>query len=228
MRLTVASAIRQVDAVPTGGAIKGVPSRAHRPRAGWRAKCAAPSPSSPASSSHRPRSPRPVASATAPAEGSRSNAASVSGSHFDELRLTVVSPTSLERLCGAIYPQAFDGKLERGFKKRELLRQTDNERWTYEQISVPVVSDRDYVIHAKLEAGRVDAATAPCPSRRRTTLRDRPSLGSSASRWCAVTGISPRPATGGCSFSTRSSASPGEGSRPFSRPAASEARRSIS
>jgi hypothetical protein len=71
----------------------------------------------------------------------------VPGSHFDALRLTIVSSASLERLCDAIYPPTFDGKLERGFKRRDLLRETGSERWTYEQISVPVVSDRDYVIH---------------------------------------------------------------------------------
>jgi hypothetical protein len=74
----------------------------------------------------------------------------VPGSHFDALRLTVVSPARLDRLCDAIYPPAFDGTLERGFKRRELLHQTATERWTYEQISVPVVSDRDYVIHTQL------------------------------------------------------------------------------
>jgi hypothetical protein len=75
----------------------------------------------------------------------------VAGSHFDELRLSTVSSLSVESLCNAIYPKALPTKLERRFKKLELLRQTDTERWTYEQISVPVVSDRDYVMHAKLE-----------------------------------------------------------------------------
>jgi len=75
----------------------------------------------------------------------------VRGSHFDELRLSTVSSLSLQSLCDAIYPKSLPTKLERRFKKLELLRQTETERWTYEQISVPVVSDRDYVMHATLE-----------------------------------------------------------------------------
>jgi hypothetical protein len=84
---------------------------------------------------------------------------SVAGSSFDELRLGLVSTLSLERLCEAIYPKVMSLAPEPRFKKRELLRQTDNERWTYEQISVPVVSDRDYVMHAKLNQR---AATGRC------------------------------------------------------------------
>jgi hypothetical protein len=84
----------------------------------------------------------------------------VPGSHFDELRLSLVSPLSLERLCSAVYPPVFSNAPEPRFKKRELLRQTETERWTYEQISVPVVSDRDYVMHVKLNtpaaSGRCD------------------------------------------------------------------------
>jgi hypothetical protein len=83
----------------------------------------------------------------------------VPGSHFDELRLSLVSPLSLQRLCEAIYPKVYDSHVEQRFKKKELLRQTDNERWTYEQISVPVVSDRDYVMHAKLDQ---PASTGRC------------------------------------------------------------------
>jgi hypothetical protein len=83
----------------------------------------------------------------------------VPGSHFDELRLSTVSNLSVQSLCDAIYPKALPTKLERRFKKLELLRQTDTERWTYEQISVPVVSDRDYVMHATLDQ---PASTGHC------------------------------------------------------------------
>jgi hypothetical protein len=75
----------------------------------------------------------------------------VAGSSFDELRLSLVSGLSVQSLCDAIYPKSLPSKPERRFKKQELLRQTESERWTYEQISVPVVSDRDYVMHSKLE-----------------------------------------------------------------------------
>jgi hypothetical protein len=96
----------------------------------------------------------------------------VAGSSFDELRLSTVSTLSVQSLCDAIYPPTLPANPERRFKKIELLRQTDTERWTYEQISVPIVSDRDYVMHAKLEQsgstghcavsfGTVDDATRP-------------------------------------------------------------------
>jgi hypothetical protein len=83
----------------------------------------------------------------------------VAGSSFDEVRVTSRSPLSLDRLCEAIYPKRVDGKLEGRFLKKELLRETDTERWTYEQISVPVVTNRDYVMHVKLEQ---PASTGTC------------------------------------------------------------------
>jgi hypothetical protein len=75
----------------------------------------------------------------------------VTGSSFDELQVTAQSPASLESLCLAVYPKPFNPRLEGRLKAKELLRETENERWTYERVSVPVVSDRDYVIHYKLE-----------------------------------------------------------------------------
>jgi hypothetical protein len=82
-------------------------------------------------------------------DGVRVERRDVPGSHYDELRLSLFSRLSLESLCDAIYPKVVGANPERRFKKMELLRQTDDERWTYEQISVPVVSDRDYVMHVK-------------------------------------------------------------------------------
>jgi hypothetical protein len=84
-------------------------------------------------------------------DGVRVDRRDVPGSSFDELRLSTVSSLSLPRLCAAIYPTKLPAKLERRFKKQELLRETPAERWTYEQIAVPIVSDRDYVMHVKLE-----------------------------------------------------------------------------
>jgi hypothetical protein len=91
----------------------------------------------------------------------------VPGSHFDELRLSIVSPLSLQRLCDAIYPPVVDTTLEGRFKKRELLREVGNERWTYEQISVPVISNRDYVMHTKLNQA---APTGHCEVTFETTV----------------------------------------------------------
>ncbi len=75
----------------------------------------------------------------------------VPNSSFDELRLSTFSSSNMERLCGAVYPPRVSTKPERRFKKQVLLRETPTERWTYEQVSVPVFSDRDYVMHVKLE-----------------------------------------------------------------------------
>ncbi len=75
----------------------------------------------------------------------------VPGSSFDELRLSIFSSSDIQRLCDAVYPPRLSARPERHFKKQVLLRETPTERWTYEQVSVPVFSDRDYVMHAKLE-----------------------------------------------------------------------------
>jgi hypothetical protein len=78
---------------------------------------------------------------------------SVHGSSFDEIRVTTTSALTLDRLCDAIYAKGLDGKSNVHFKRRELLRETSTERWTYEQIEVPWVSDRDYVMHTRLDQG---------------------------------------------------------------------------
>jgi hypothetical protein len=75
----------------------------------------------------------------------------VPSSSFDELRLSIVSSSDMQRLCDAVYPTRLSTKPERRFKKQVLLRETPTERWTYEQVSVPVFSDRDYVMRVKLE-----------------------------------------------------------------------------
>jgi hypothetical protein len=104
-------------------------------------------------------------------DGVRVERREVPGSHFDELRLSLFSRLSLQSLCDAVYPQVVATNPEKRFKKMELLRQTDDERWTYEQISVPVVSDRDYVMHVKLNqpasSGRCEVTfeTVTDPSR---------------------------------------------------------------
>ncbi len=83
----------------------------------------------------------------------------VAGSSFDELRLSLVSSVSVQNLCDAIFPHALPTQLERHFKKQELLRETPTDRWTYEQISVPILSDRDYVVHTRLE---IPASSGHC------------------------------------------------------------------
>ncbi|MCL2448702.1 MAG: hypothetical protein FWD17_07140 [Polyangiaceae bacterium] len=77
----------------------------------------------------------------------------VAGSSFDELRVTTTSGLDLQSVCDAIFAKGLDGRSNVRFKRREVLRQTSGERWVYEQIAVPWVSDRDYVMHTKLEQG---------------------------------------------------------------------------
>ncbi len=84
-------------------------------------------------------------------DGVRVDRRDVPGSGFDELRLSLFSSSDMQRLCDAVFPPTLSAKPERGIKKQVLLRETATERWTYEQVSVPVFSDRDYVMHAKLE-----------------------------------------------------------------------------
>ena len=75
----------------------------------------------------------------------------VANSPFQEIRVSTTAPGDLQRVCDAIFAKGVGEKIEGNFKKREILKETETERWTYEQISLPVVSDRDYVIHVKLE-----------------------------------------------------------------------------
>ncbi|MBS1151256.1 MAG: hypothetical protein H6Q89_2954, partial [Myxococcaceae bacterium] len=72
-------------------------------------------------------------------------------SAFEEIRVSTTSTEPIGRLCEVIFGKGAAAKGEGNFKKREVLRETATERWTYEQIALPVVSDRDYVIHVKIE-----------------------------------------------------------------------------
>jgi hypothetical protein len=72
----------------------------------------------------------------------------VQGSAFHEYRISTESRLPLERLCDAVWGK--DAKLSGNFKKRVVIRESDTERWTYEQVGVPLVSDRDCVMHVQL------------------------------------------------------------------------------
>ena len=103
-------------------------------------------------------------------DGLRVDRREVPGSDFDELRVTARRSESVQRLCDAIFAKNVD-RAEGRFKKREILRETETERWTYEQIGVSFASDRDYVLHVKLEqpasSGRCEVSfeTVDDPSR---------------------------------------------------------------
>ncbi|MEW5737839.1 MAG: START domain-containing protein [Myxococcota bacterium] len=75
----------------------------------------------------------------------------VEGSKFEEARLTTTSDAPLAALCDAVLGKNAPPAEEDGVKKREVLKDTDTERITYEQLALPLVSDRDYVLHLKVE-----------------------------------------------------------------------------
>ncbi|MBL8951010.1 MAG: hypothetical protein JNK82_09555 [Myxococcaceae bacterium] len=73
----------------------------------------------------------------------------VPSSPFHEYRLTAESKQPLDKLCDAVWGK--DAKVTGDFKKRVIIKETDTERWTYEQVKVPLVTDRDCIMHVKLE-----------------------------------------------------------------------------
>jgi hypothetical protein len=75
----------------------------------------------------------------------------VVGSAFEAIRVTTTSAFPLARLCEVIFGKGAPAANEGNFKRRDVIRETATERWTYEQIALPVVSDRDYVLHVKIE-----------------------------------------------------------------------------
>ena len=72
----------------------------------------------------------------------------VPGTPFHEYRLTAESKQPLDKLCDAVWGK--DAKVTGDFKKRVIIKETDSERWTYEQVKVPLVTDRDCIMHVKL------------------------------------------------------------------------------
>jgi hypothetical protein len=73
----------------------------------------------------------------------------VDGSKFVELRFTTVSDKTPRSLCDAAFGNgAFDAS-EPDLKSRVILHESADERVTYEQITPPLVSNRDYVVRAR-------------------------------------------------------------------------------
>jgi hypothetical protein len=73
----------------------------------------------------------------------------VAGSSIVELRVTTTTSKTPGSLCDAAFG---DGKFdpeEPDLKSRKILSESENERVTYEQISPPVVANRDYAVRAK-------------------------------------------------------------------------------
>lgn len=82
----------------------------------------------------------------------------VAGSQFQEVRVSTFSTLPLVALCDAVWGK--DARVDGSFKKRVVIRETESERWTYEQVRVPLVKDRDYVMLvrrvAPAESGRCE------------------------------------------------------------------------
>jgi hypothetical protein len=98
----------------------------------------------------------PLAAASAPRwyplddkDGVRLEGREVPGSSHEELRALTKTQANAERVCDAVWGKGVP--LDAGFRKREVLRENDSERLTYEQVATPVVSDRDYTLHVQRE-----------------------------------------------------------------------------
>jgi hypothetical protein len=74
----------------------------------------------------------------------------VRGSAFEEIRVTTDNTAKPEEVCEAVWGGNTQA-LERGFKQRQTLAETPQERWTYERVGAPMAHDRDYTIHVARE-----------------------------------------------------------------------------
>jgi hypothetical protein len=73
----------------------------------------------------------------------------VEGSNIVELRLTTRTTKTVQSLCDAAFGDGKFDPQEPDLKSRKVLTETENERVTYDQISPPVVANRDYAVRAK-------------------------------------------------------------------------------
>jgi ribosome-associated toxin RatA of RatAB toxin-antitoxin module len=66
-----------------------------------------------------------------------------------ELKLTTTTTKTVKSLCDAAFGTGKFDPAEPDLKARTILSQSENERVTYEQISPPLVANRDYAVRAK-------------------------------------------------------------------------------
>ncbi len=85
-------------------------------------------------------------------EGMTLSARDLPGERVVELKVTAFSPKSVDALCTQAFGTATVEKDEPTIKARKLIREAPNERVTYDQVSTPIVSDRDYAVKATHEA----------------------------------------------------------------------------
>ena len=73
----------------------------------------------------------------------------VAGSGVVELKLTTGTDKTVKSLCEAAFGTGKFDPEEPDLKSRIIVSESENERVTYEQISPPVVANRDYAVRAK-------------------------------------------------------------------------------
>lgn len=72
----------------------------------------------------------------------------VSDSKFVELRFTTTTDKTPESLCAAVFGDGKFDEDEPDLESRKVLSETADTRITYDQITPPIVSHRDYVVRA--------------------------------------------------------------------------------
>lgn len=86
--------------------------------------------------------------------GMRLEKRKVAGTSFPELRISTHSPLPVATLAAAAWADRYDGKLTKKSRiLREVLSEVGDERTQYNQIRVPIVSDRDYTLHLRRRYG---------------------------------------------------------------------------
>ena len=83
------------------------------------------------------------------AEGVVIEARPVAGSDLVELRLTTTTTKTPDSLCDAAFGSGKFDPEEPDLKSRRIISESADERVTYDQISPPVVSNRDYAVRAR-------------------------------------------------------------------------------
>lgn len=73
----------------------------------------------------------------------------ITGSAFYEYRVSVDSEVSVEALCEGVFEWGSKGKDNPSLKLRKLLKDGADDRVLYDQVSAPVVSNRDYVMRIR-------------------------------------------------------------------------------
>ncbi|MDX2008920.1 MAG: START domain-containing protein [Myxococcaceae bacterium] len=73
----------------------------------------------------------------------------VAGSQFVELRFSLITDKTPKSLCDAAFGDGKFDPQEPDLKARTVLSEAADERVTYEEITPPVVSNRDYVVRAR-------------------------------------------------------------------------------